>query len=83
MLAERDGLVFVQLACLMCGSQATAIVTVTVEEDAPPRAIDPELTHGVIDVDDVLDMHRLLAEHTGDLRALLDRTDASGRPFPP
>lgn len=81
MLAERDGLYFVDLACLMCGSQATAIVTITRDEDAGPLAADPELAPamvappGPVDADDVLDVHQLLAGYSGDLRGLLRRFD--------
>lgn len=79
-VGQRDGLICVDLACLMCGSQATALVTVTVVEDTPTRAGDGEPASGPIDTDDVLDMHRLLADHVGDLRSLLARIDARGGP---
>ena len=81
MLAERDQLYFVDLACLMCGSQATAIVTVALEDGLMPRADVPELEPATppvaapVDADDLLDMHQLLAEHDGDLIALLRRLD--------
>lgn len=83
-LAERDGLFFVDLACDGCRSQATAIVTITVDEDAAPRADAPELTapHDVsvtsrppVDADDLLDVHRLLADFQGDMTGLLRRLD--------
>lgn len=81
MLAERDGLWFVDLACLMCGSQATAIVTVALDDGTDPRADDPELEPLValarppVDIDDVLDVHQLLAGYEGDAVGLLRRLD--------
>ena len=82
MLAERDGLWFVDLACLMCGSQATAIVTITLDDGTERRAEDPELEPVVaalpappVDLDDVLDVHQLLARYEGALLGLLRRFD--------
>lgn len=83
MLAERDGLFFVDLACLMCGSQATAIVTIELEDGATPRADVPELEPAAaiggrgapVDLDDVLDVHQLLSTYEGDLAGLLRRLD--------
>jgi len=82
MLAERDGLWFVDLGCLMCGSTATAIVTIVLDDGDEPRADDPELKPlaatlraAPVDLDDVLDVHQLLAGHEGDLLALLRRFD--------
>ena len=84
MLAERDGLFFVDLACLMCGSQATAIVTIELDDAAAPRADVPDLEpavtadvrHGApVDLDDVLDVHQLLSTYDGDLTGLLRRLD--------
>ena len=40
LLAERDGLFFVDLACTACASRAVAIVTVDTDDDDEPRA-DP------------------------------------------
>jgi hypothetical protein len=81
-LAERDGLFFVDLGCARCGSQATAIVTITVDEDAEPRADAPELAPvaaaaapAPVDLDDVLDVHQVLASWEGDLVGLLRRFD--------
>jgi hypothetical protein len=84
-LAERDELFFVDLACLGCGTRSTAIVTIALEEgaaraDAPDleplpgaaRASDPAEPIGL---DDVLDVHQLLAGWEGDLRGLLRRFD--------
>jgi hypothetical protein len=94
--AERDGLFFVDLACDMCGSSATAIVTVALDEEAAPLAHDPELMpvrataatdgpipsarrgeRGPVDVDDLIDVHRVLAEWQGDLVGLLRRLDGA------
>jgi hypothetical protein len=82
-LAERDGLFFVDLACDMCGSSATAIVTIALDEHAAPRATDPELTPAAIvegdpvDLDDLLDVHRMLAAWDGDMHGLLRRLDGA------
>jgi len=82
MLAERDGLFFVDLACLMCGSDATAIVTITLDDASRPRVDDPELERvsgarvaAPVDLDDVRDAHQLLRSHQGDIPALLRRFD--------
>jgi hypothetical protein len=85
-LAERDGLFFVDLACDGCGSQATAIVTITLDDEEGPRADAPELVgpdpaiasipaSAAVGVDDVLDVHQLLAGYEGDLLGLLRRMD--------
>lgn len=82
MLAERDGLFFVDLACLMCGSQATAIVTIELEDGATARVDVPELDPvaasgrgAPVDLDDVLDVHQVLSTYEGDLTGLLRRFD--------
>ena len=85
LLAERDGLFFVDLACTACASRAVAIVTVDTDEDDEPRA-DPgdlvllaagELPHipAPISADDVIDMHRLLERFEGGTVALLSRLE--------
>jgi len=79
--AERDQLYFVDLACLMCGSQATAIVTIVLEDGLLPRADAPDLepadapAASPVDANDLLDMHQLLAAHDGDITGLLRRLD--------
>src|SRR6476660_6439369 len=84
LLAERDGLYFVDLACASCASQAVAIVTVEMDDDDIPQADAGDLIHIVADpvggssgspvtADDVLDMHRLLSGFQGDATALLAR----------
>jgi len=59
-LAERDDLAFAELSCPACGSVSLAIVLAAAPAAARP-AIGP---------DDVLDMHRFLADYTGDVRSL-------------
>ena len=84
LLAERDELYFVDLSCLVCGSQATAIVTVEQDDGAvraeageiEPVAAGPE-AGDPIDLDDVLDVHQLLAGYEGDLVGLLRRFDGA------
>ncbi len=86
LLAERDGLYFVDLACASCASQAVAIVTIELDEDDIPQADAGDLIQIVtdpvripvrapIDADDVLDMHGMLAAFQGDATALLARLD--------
>jgi hypothetical protein len=84
-LAERDGLFFVDLACDMCGSSATAIVTVALDDEQGAQVIDPELVPAVaptgdrapLGVDDVLDVHRVLSTWQGDLVGLLRHLDGA------
>ena len=87
-LAERDGLFFVNLACDMCGSQATALVTVAADDERGVRADDPELEPAAgsaetpsgtrpVDADDLLDVHQLLAGYHGDMVGLLRRFDGA------
>ena len=78
-LAQRDDLFFVDLACRDCGAEAVAIVTIEVDEEDVarvdagdlPRADDraPEPA-APVDADDVLDMHDFLAAFDGDFHAL-------------
>lgn len=93
LLAERDGLFFVDLGCAVCGTQAVAIVTVEVDENDVPRptptegfvggAPGPEMALPV-NSDDVLAMHALLSRFEGDMASLLVQLDgrsiARGRP---
>ncbi len=85
LLAERDGLFFVDLACTACASRAVAIVTVDTDEDDDPRADAGELVQLAagepspaappISADDVLDLHRFLDGFKGgtvDLLAYLE-----------
>jgi hypothetical protein len=85
-LAERDGLFFVDLACRHCDTQAIAIITVQVGEDDDPHAEAGELpliqlepaddpvardVAPAVSVDDVLDVHQFLDGFAGDTRDLL------------
>jgi uncharacterized Zn finger protein len=84
LLAERDGLYFVDLDCAKCGSHTVAIVTVD-QEDAEvtvsdlPRADDADehlgeelpIGAGPVTADDVLEMHEFLAHFHGDVDGLL------------
>jgi len=79
--AERDGLFFVDLGCDMCGSQATAIVTIALDDEDAPLVSAPDLepadapAASPVDANDLLDMHQLLAAHDGDITGLLRRLD--------
>ncbi|MFN8520833.1 MAG: hypothetical protein U0667_15875 [Chloroflexota bacterium] len=84
LLAERDGLYFVDLACIECASRAVAIVTVELDDDDEPRADAGELVRLATDaraqvapvaVDDVLDMHRFLERFSGGTVELLTRLE--------
>jgi hypothetical protein len=95
LLAERDGLFFVDLGCAHCGTQAVAIVTIQVDDDEVPRANPGELFESgnsgpaaaAVTTDDVIAVHALLADFEGDVPSLLarldGRADRSGRPDPP
>jgi hypothetical protein len=75
LLAQRDDLAFVQLACVACGSTTLGFV---VSEGLAPEAerlADPT----PISADDVLDMHELLDSWSGDLAGLLDGARRLGR----
>jgi hypothetical protein len=81
LLAERDGLFFVDLDCIACRSHSVAIVTVDSEDAeaaiAEVAVPDPALeriepppagaTEVPINADDVLDMHEFLAGFRGDV----------------
>jgi hypothetical protein len=92
LIAQRAELCFVDLSCRHCGSQAVAIVTIQVEGEAaelvtraagpgaegdPPGA-SPSASPAAIGVDDVLDVHDLLAGFDGDVHDLLARFDGEG-----
>jgi hypothetical protein len=84
LLAERDGLFFVDLDCAACRSHSVAIVTVGMEDaesiiaQMPPMGALPEqleprpraAQQGPIDADDVLAMHEFLASFRGDVDQL-------------
>jgi hypothetical protein len=86
LLAERDGLFFVDLACTACASRAVAIVTVETDEDDEPHADPGDLVQLAVEADtpvgapafssdDVLDMHRFLEAFEGGTVALLARLE--------
>jgi hypothetical protein len=85
LLAERDGLYFVDLACTSCASRAVAIVTVELDDEDGPRADPGDLVQlspvgrppaaDPVGVDDVLDMHRFLERFEGGTVALLERLE--------
>jgi hypothetical protein len=60
-LAQRDGVAVLQVACPACGSQS-------LEFRAPGRR---EPSHELVTADDVLDMHVFLASWRGSLAELL------------
>jgi len=87
LLAERDGLFFVDLDCSRCGSHTVAIVTVELDESefAIADMSDVEMAHDAaahlgeqlpagaapVTADDVLEMHEFLARFKGDITALV------------
>jgi hypothetical protein len=90
-LAEREGLFFVDLACACCGSQAVAIVTIELDDEGGAQAAAPDLAPAGIDTaspdaspvsaDDVIDIHVLLDDlQGGDVDALLRRLDGVDEP---
>ncbi len=79
-LAQREDVAFVRLRCRGCGVETLALVTGgPAEHDgfaAPPGDLTPadeaRLADGrPVDADDVLAVHRFLADYEGDLRGLL------------
>jgi DNA-directed RNA polymerase subunit RPC12/RpoP len=76
LLAERDDLVFAELACPRCGSNSLAIV---VRAAPTPDPVSPHVARRsarpAVSSDDVLDMHEFLSGYEGDLHALVDRSD--------
>ncbi len=80
LLAERDGLFFVDLVCVGCRSTTVAIVTVEVDDRERSIADANELRRAVpaaaVSADDVIDMHQFLAGFQGDIKHLL-RADAA------
>ncbi|CAN5738105.1 hypothetical protein BH23CHL7_BH23CHL7_03440 [soil metagenome] len=84
LLAERDGLFFVDLDCTSCRSHSVAIVTMGTDDaesaiaQVPeahdlPEQIEPRPAAGVdsaISADDVLEMHQFLIGFRGDVRQM-------------
>ena len=85
-LAQRDGLFFVDLGCSACGSEAVAVVTISVEDGEGTRidpgdlpvAVDPSdaADPGAPQVsdDDLFTMHEFLAGFDGDFVGLFQRS---------
>jgi hypothetical protein len=85
LLAEREGLFFVDLDCSRCGSHTVAVVTVEVDESDVTIEVsdvvgEDEFVHlgeplplgaAPVTADDVLDMHEFLDRFQGSLGALL------------
>jgi hypothetical protein len=90
LIAQREELFFVDLACPHCGSQAVAIVSIQLDDDtalleARRMIIDEDdgseeaQTSPAISADDVLDVHALLATFDGDVEQLMARLDGSAQ----
>jgi hypothetical protein len=89
LIARREELFFVDLACAHCGSQAVAIVTVQVEDGTrtleagellPAEVARVEAAGATpVSADDVLDVHRLLVGFEGGVGELLARLDGEAR----
>lgn len=94
LLAEREGLYFLDMECAGCGSRTVAIVTVELD-DAEASIADlstvpqrlPQLEMAVpgapvVDADDVLEMHELLQRFHGNVTHLFRAatTPLPGRP---
>jgi hypothetical protein len=81
LLAERDGLFFVDLDCFACHSHSVAIVTIGMDDaesaiaevpvvDDSLRSLEPPprgTTAAPISADDVLEMHQFLAGFRGNV----------------
>lgn len=89
LLAEREGLFFVDLDCSRCGSHTVAIVTVEVDESDVTIEVsdvvgEDEIDHlgeplplgaAPVTADDVLEMHEFLDRFQGSLGALLETAE--------
>jgi hypothetical protein len=84
LLAEREGLFFVDIDCPGCASHTVAIVTVEADDaealiaDVPGAHADqsplepPPPAAAPVTADDVLEMHEFLARFEGDVGSLFD-----------
>jgi hypothetical protein len=82
LLAERDGLYFLDLDCMSCGSQTVAIVTVELDDAEAsiadlsivphrlPPADMPVPGATPVSADEVLDMHEFLTGFEGSINHL-------------
>jgi hypothetical protein len=84
LLAEREGLFFVDLGCSHCGTQAVAIVTIQADEDDEPHieagehasvTLTATAVADPVSADDVLAVHELLDSFAGGIDELLERLD--------
>jgi hypothetical protein len=81
-LAQREGIAFVQLVCFACQIQTLALVTGGPGSDedgveAPPEAETPPISEL-----DVLEMHSFLEGYEGDVQGLFE-AGRDGRPDGP
>jgi predicted RNA-binding Zn-ribbon protein involved in translation (DUF1610 family) len=86
LLAEREGLYFVDLDCSRCGSHTVAIVTVELDESEVTIEVsdvvgEDEIDHlgeplpvgaAPVTADDVLEMHQFLSGYQGSLDELVE-----------
>ena len=72
-LAHRDDLAFVELACHDCGSSALGLLLAADVPGDPPLldVVDDHPRAAAISMDDVVAVRRFLADWQGDLRTLL------------
>jgi transcription elongation factor Elf1 len=94
LLAEREGLYFLDMECERCGSRTVAIVTVELDDAeasiadlSTGRELFPQLEHAVpgaaaVNADDVLEMHEFLQRFHGNVTHLFRAatTQLPGRP---
>jgi hypothetical protein len=67
-LAQREGIAFVQLVCLTCQAQTLALVTGAPLEAGPIRAGEA----GSMNEADVLEMRSFLADYEGDVTGMFE-----------
>jgi hypothetical protein len=90
LIAQREELFFVDLACDHCGSQAVAIVTIQIDGEtarleggelvrASELGLDEAPDGPPVSADDVLDAHDLLDGFEGDVHQLIARFDGKAR----
>jgi len=87
-LAQQDNRALVRVTCARCNDEnLVQVVIQTDAEGAPARRRSrprPRIDEGrpatsaPIDADEVLDLHRVLDDHQGDLRSLLEPRSRTG-----